>query len=142
MVGNSKVLDKLESDIEKYGWHVLSVFGDDLPNFAYSIGFTETLNHPEIVISGLNTDLMHELLNDIGNLIKQGYKFTDGDICNEVIKGYPVKFLAVNKLNVNEYFNAANAHYGEGQFDTLQCVWPDQNGDFPLITDETQEVLS
>lgn len=70
-MSNSKVLDKLKSDIEKYGWHVLSVFGNDLPNFAYSIGFTETLNHPEIVISGLNTDLMHELLNDIGSLIWQ-----------------------------------------------------------------------
>jgi len=141
-MSNSKILDKLKSDIEKYGWHVLSVFGEDLPNFAYSIGFTETLKHSEVVISGLNIELMHELLNDIGNLIKQGYKFTDGDICNKVIKGYPVKFLAVNKSNVSEYFNAAIAHYGEEQFDTLQCVWPDKNGDFPMASDKTQEILS
>lgn len=65
----SNVMKKVSNDIKTHGWHVLSVFCKDLPNFSYTIGFTETLNHPEIVISGLDSKLAHLLLNDIGNLI-------------------------------------------------------------------------
>ena len=141
-MSNSKVLDELEADIEKHGWHVLSVFGDDSPNFSYTIGFKETFNHPEILMSGLSMELMHQLLNDIGKLIKKGYSFNNGDTCNEVIKGYLVKFLTVDYSHKDEYFRAASAHYGEGNFEALQCVWPDQDGNFPLKTDSNQEVLA
>ncbi len=141
-MSNSKVLDKVEADIEKHGWHVLSVLGGDLPNFSYTIGFTETLNHPEILMSGLSTKLMHQLLNDIGKLIEKGNSFNSGDTCDEVIKGYMVKFLTVDNSNINEYFRAANSHYGDCNFEALQCVWPDQYGDFPSKTVNNQEVLA
>jgi hypothetical protein len=141
-MSNSKILDKLDKDIGKYGWHIISVFGENSLNFDYTVGFTETLNHPEIVISGLNVELMHGLLNDIGELIKQGYSFANGDTSSKVIKGYQVKFLSVDKSNIGEYFCADNTHYGEGNFEALQCIWPDQEGNFPLKTDNGQEVLS
>ncbi len=138
----SSVMQKVSSDIKTYGWHVLSVFGKDIPNFSYTIGFTETLNHPEIVISGLESKLAHLLLNDIGNLIKSGHVFKHGDFSVEILKGYPVKFEAVRNENISEYFAAANHHYGSGKFNALQCIWPDRGGKFQEASNEGQEILS
>lgn len=140
-MSRTSVLEKVENDVKVHGWHVLSVFSENAPSFSYTVGFKETLNHSEVIISGLNTKLMHQLLNDIGELIKKGNKFSSGDTSNEVVKGYPVKFLAVSESNVQEYFRAASAYYGEGQFQALQCLWPDKNGTFPEKSDTNQEVL-
>ena len=138
----SDVMEKVEKDIKKHGWHVLSVFGENMPSFSYTIGFEETLNHPEVIMSGLETDLMHHLLNDIGNLIKKGQSFSEGNTSNEVLKDYLVKFVSVSEENIQEYLRAASAYYGDGNFQALQCVWPDNQGRFPDKTEETQEVLS
>jgi len=97
---------------------------------SHTIGFKESLNHPEIVMYGLSTDLIHKLLNDIGELIKKGHSFAVGDICSEVPNGYAVKFVALNESNINKYFRAANAYYGKCDFETLKCVWPDKDGTF------------
>ena len=140
-MNQSKVLDKVKKDIENHGWHVLSVFGGGSPNFSYTIGFTETLNHPEIVMSGLSTELMHNLLNDIGELIKKGAVFKSGNFSDKVLNGYSVKFSSVNTSNINEYFRAAEVHYGQGNFETLQCIWPDKEGKFPCESDSSQEIL-
>lgn len=140
-MSRTSVLEKVENDIKEHGWHVLSVFSENEPSFSYTVGFKETLNHSEVIISGLNTKLMHQLLNDIGELIKEGNSFSAGDISNEVIKGYPVKFVAVNESNIKEYFRVANARYGKGQFQAIQCLWSDKHGTFPEKTDANQEVL-
>lgn len=63
-ISNPKVVDKVDDDIVKYGAHVLSVTREDSQNFSYTIGFEETLNHPEIIMSGLRTELMYHLLNE------------------------------------------------------------------------------
>ena len=141
-MSQSNVLEKVERDIQKHGWHVLSVFGDDLPSFSYTVGFHETLSHAEILISGLSTNLMHQLLNDIGELVKDGQRFSDGDTSNDIIKGFPVKFVTVRKANVQEYFRAANAYYGEDEFEALQCIWPDKHARFPNESTECQEILA
>jgi hypothetical protein len=141
-MSSSDVLDKVENDIDEHGWHVLSVFGEDAPSFSYSIGFTETLDHPEVLMSGLDTKLMHNLINDIGNLIKQGHSFSANDLSNKVLNGFPVKFIAVTNENKEEYFRAACSIYGEEEFVALQCLWPDKNGVFPENSSKSQEVLA
>ena len=138
----SDVMEKVKDDIKNHGWHVLSVFEDNMPNFSYTVGFKETLNHPEIIMSGLEIDLMHHLLNDIGNLIKKGQTFSKGDTSNEVLKDYLVKFASVSDGNRKEYLRVACTYYGDDNFQALQCLWPDKEGHFPSKTDETQEVLS
>ena len=43
--------DKVLSDIEEYGWHVVKVMEDNSgPGFCYSIGLFKTFGHPEIMI--------------------------------------------------------------------------------------------
>jgi len=159
----SDVMEKVEDDIKKHGWHVLSVFSKDAPSFSYSIGFTETLDHPEIIMSGLDTSLMHSLINDIGQLIKNGQRFTNNQLSEEVIKGYPVKngqrftnnqlseevikgypvkFSKISELNKEEYLRAAVSIYSIEKFDAFQCIWPDKKGKFQEESNTAQEVLS
>ena len=141
-MSKSTIFEKLENDIAAYGWHVISVFGDNFPNFSYTIGFTETLNHPEIIISGLDTKLAHLLLNDIGELIKNGQSFKHGQLSNEVLENYSVKFENVTDKDILEYFVAAHRHYGEGNFKALQCIWPNKDDNFQTTTNDQQEILS
>ena len=138
----SEVMEKVRRDIAEHGWHVLSVFSENMPNFSYTIGFTETLTHPEVIISGIESKLAHLLLNDIGELIKKGQFFEHGASSNEVLKNYLVKFENVTEKNIPEYFRAANNLYGEGNFKALQCIWPDKYGNFQSSTDKEQEILS
>ena len=49
--------EKINSDIKKFGWHVIHVLGNfEGQEYSYTIGLTETFGHPEIVISGLKSD--------------------------------------------------------------------------------------
>ena len=135
------MFNKVDEDIQKYGWHVLSVACEDTPSFSYSIGFEDTLGHPEVIMSGLSTDLMHELLNDIGELIKKGISFKSGELSNEVVDGFPVKFINVSESAMSEYLRVAGGHYGDKGFRALQCVWPDKEGVFQNKSNQDQEVL-
>lgn len=140
-MSNPKIFEKVDEDIAKYGWHVLSVTCEDSPSFSYTVGFEETLNHPEIIMSGLGTELMHHLLNDIGELIKLGDSFKDGDLSNEVVSGFPVKFIAVKDNVLSEYLRVAEVHYDSKGFRALQCIWPDKKGVFQTESNYEQEVL-
>jgi hypothetical protein len=106
---------KLLADIEEIGWHVILIpEGDDGPPFAYTIGLFRTFEHPEIIIFGLDLDLMHQMINLIGEEIRQGRRFSDGESASGILEGYDVRFL----------------HVGDA-FAILQCLWPDRQGRFP-----------
>ena len=51
--------EKIRADIEQYGLHVIGVFDPDDRSapFAYTVGLT-LLKHPEIIVFGLNDDLI------------------------------------------------------------------------------------
>jgi hypothetical protein len=70
---------KLLETLEKWGWFVTKVgAGDVEPAFAYSMGLYENFHHPEIVVFGLNLDLMHRLINFACERIREGQKYEEG----------------------------------------------------------------
>ena len=140
-MNKAKIMAKVASDIASYGWHVLHVLSEDEASFSYTVGFTETLGHAEVIMSGLRRELRHDLLNDIGNLIKNGERFEKGDISHRVVKGLPVKFIAVDEKSKVAYLRMAANRYGEAGFQALQCVWPDKHGEFQADTNLAQEIL-
>ena len=72
-------IERIRSDIEIFGWHVVKVLEDENgPGFGYSIGLFQTFSHPEILIVGLRLDLIHLLINNIGADIKKGKIFIEG----------------------------------------------------------------
>jgi hypothetical protein len=128
----TRVDKKLLSDIEMYGWHTLKVLEDENgPGFCYTVGFYKTFNHPEIVIIGLNPDLAHVLINNIGEDIKNGITYQSGQFYAEIIDNFNCLLLTVNKENYSEYFGYANWYYQNNNFPVLQCIYPTVKGIYP-----------
>ncbi len=127
---------KLVSEIEEVGWHVIMIPEDDEgPSFAYSIGLFRTFGHPEIIIFGLDLDLMHRLINLIGEDVRQGRRFADGQAASGILEGYDVRFLNVARRHYPEHFGYAHWYYKGDDFPALQCLWPDKHGRFPTDSD-------
>src|SRR5437016_1622877 len=64
---------KLLETLEKWGWFVTKVgAGQGEPAFAYSMGLYENFHHPEIVLFGLDLEVMHRLINNAGSQIRDG----------------------------------------------------------------------
>ena len=132
---------KLVSDIEEVGWHVIMVSEDDKePSFAYSIGLFRTFDHPEIVVFGLDLEVMHRIINLIGEEVRQGRRFADGQAASGILEGYDIRFLNVAGRHYLEHFGYAHWYYKGDDFPALQCLWPDNQGRFPMDADYAERL--
>jgi hypothetical protein len=128
----TKAEKKIRSDVEKYGWSVgLFEKGTATPSFAYTIGLWKTYNHPEIIAFGLPIDLLYTILNDTGELIKEGKQFSLSVDNNEILINLPVQFRQVDASNIPDYFGFAQWFNDYELFTALQLFWPDKAGKFP-----------
>lgn len=119
-------------DVRQYGWHTIGIEDDpEGPGFAYSVGMFHTLGHPEIIIFGLPVDSMMSIVNYIGEEVRQGASFQDGQESDQILEGYRCVFRAVPEELYPEYFGYAMWFYRPASFPVLQCVWPDRDGRFP-----------
>ncbi len=129
---DKKILD----DIKKYGWHVIKVLeGEDGPGFGYSIGLYKTFGHPEIIIIELKLDLIHNLINDIGEQIKNGKAFNTENFYSDLIEGFDCYFALVDKKFYEQYIGNALWFYNNEEFPLIQCIYPTVNGIYPWEKD-------
>lgn len=122
-------------DIKRQGWHLIIVPEDEEgPGFVYSVGMMQTLNHPEIIMFGLETELMADVIDGMGLEIRKGRRFEAG-LAKDLLKGYPCKMVPVAPKSHEEYLRYAiwhRRHVGKpGTLEAVQCVWPDKKGRFP-----------
>jgi hypothetical protein len=62
----NQYINKLTSDIEKYGFGVIMVPQTDyLPSFAYTVGLWKSYKHPELITLGMPIDILHTILNTV-----------------------------------------------------------------------------
>ncbi|MHB8880405.1 MAG: DUF4262 domain-containing protein [Thermodesulfovibrionales bacterium] len=135
-----KVLQKVQDDITKYGLSVITVPGDaNSPTISYSIGLWRSYNHPEIITFGLPPQVALIIINDIGERIKKGTRFKDGDRA-EKLSNFPMAFVQVPKDRFEGNLNVALAYYEHSEFGVLQLVWPDKQGKFPWETGFQEEL--
>ena len=94
-IGKDDLLNDTRLNIGKFGLQVIMVGSTSyLPSFAYSIGLTQTYNHPEIICFGLPNNLAHAIINDIAEIIEKGEKIVAGKEYDEIFKNSKAIFLA------------------------------------------------
>ena len=83
-------------------------------------------------MAGLPLDTLHVLLNEIGERIRAGANFRNGDQVNDLLEGgYWCGFRAVHPVHFAEYVGQALRYYDGDRFRLLQCFWPDNAGRLP-----------
>ncbi len=131
-VSEQKILD----DVAQYGWHVMKVLEKaDSPGWAYSIGLYRTFHHPEIVVFGLNGDLMHAIINFIGADVSSGKRFEQDTKYPDLIETYLCTFKTVSVGWYYPFLGYANWFYKGMDYPVLQCIWPDKKSLYPWDAD-------
>jgi hypothetical protein len=129
-------------NIDKFGLQVIMVGSTGyIPSFAYSIGLTQTYQHPEIICFGLPNAVGHAIINDIAEIIQNGEKIDTGRNYTGIFKDSRAAFIKVEKRNIDDYFGAALNYYGDKGFDALQVVWTDRNDKLPWEDNFEEEFL-
>ena len=126
--------NKIQSNINKYGWHFLFVFDPEgkKESFSYSIGFEETFNYPEIMVFGLEKEIAHQILTDIADDLKNGLHYEVDKKLNNVLSGdLKVVFKKVNTEAFDEFLGTAVNFY-QKPFRALVMFWPDKKSLFPF----------
>jgi len=126
--GEQKVVD----DILQYGWHVVNVLGErDLPEFTYTIGLFRSYEHPEVLIYGLPRERAHQLVNDLGEKVRQGVTYVAGNTYDDILRDYRCTFRAIPSSQYAEHLGWAMWFYEGRGFPALQLVYPDAEGRWP-----------
>jgi hypothetical protein len=124
---------KTQRAIKEYGWQVTCVLEElpDYPGFGYTVGLTETWNHPEVIVFDLLVDDANGVLNALARVVQGGTRLEAGMRIPDILEGVDVEIRAVLPRWRDEYLLGACTRYGVENFDAVQCVWPDQEGRFP-----------
>ncbi|MBW1658560.1 MULTISPECIES: DUF4262 domain-containing protein [Flavobacterium] len=136
------LMNNIKINIEKYGLQVIIIEATDyLPSFAYSIGLWQKYNHPEIICFGLSKSLLHEIINDVAEIVKQNEKITEKKNYSNIFEHSRSEFLKVHPKNIQDYFGSAINYYEKEDFTALQLVWTDRNDKFPWEENFEEEFL-
>ena len=120
-------------NIMRYGFTVTMV--EDPPTWAYTIGLTQTSNHPELVVTGLPQCCVLSIINEVVDLIRDGERFNASAPPLDLDWGR-VRFEAVHPAQWDQgrfdqwirYYDALGSMPDR---DVLQVVWADPDGRFP-----------
>ena len=129
---------RVRGDVRRRGWASLPLCNDAETQFwTYTIGFDETLDHPEIVISGHSPRLTDEVLGRVCDAVKNGELAVEDGLRWEPCGYGPYVWRKVNWLRLtDEWFLMAKyrrwERTGSGAgLRAYQLVLPDVNGLFP-----------
>lgn len=130
----ARFFQKIEDDIERVGWSAVGVM--DNPPFTYTVGLTESYDHPELIIYGIGAETAHGILSVAVHHIEKEYEggvgktYEAGQRYDEILDGYEVLFVD----HPADFPLTAAASYYKAmgkEWEALQLVWPDVEGKFP-----------
>ena len=131
-VATDKSEQKVISDVQEHGWHVVLVTPDEAgPGFAFTIGLFHNFGHPEVILFGLPDKVAHSVLNLIGTSVKNGDRFQVGKRSSDLFERHEAVFVKFPVAAYHDYLGYARWFYSGDEFPALQCVWPDAEGKFP-----------
>lgn len=139
--------EKLVADIRTHGWHCVLVADEHHPAhaalnaafgphpvydaaFAYTVGLSVRLTHPELVLVG-RWQHAHAILASAVSLVTDGGRVMAGEESDEVLDGYSVRFGPVSDERRIELLTYADWANRRRPFQALQLILPDQSGRWP-----------
>jgi len=122
----------LEEAVAKDGWYVIKVLDTpETPAWAYSVGLFKTFRHPEIIVFGLDVDLMHFMINTIGEGVQLGKSFEVDERYAELIESYDCTLKPVKAKWYPAFLGFASWFYDGDDYPVRQCFWPDFDSRYP-----------
>ncbi len=127
--GEAKAL----ADIAQYGLHVISVLEEDeLPPFTYSIGITQSLGLPELIVIGLKSGIAHSAINECYRQMKDGGVLAPGSRVSGLLGGeFQCLIGEVDPVHFKEYMGWALWLNKGSNFKALQVIFPSTSNVFP-----------
>lgn len=128
--GLDHIIAQHKTHIAKHGFTVQGVLPDEnQPSYTYTIGLTQTFNHPELFLVGLRPDDAMGIITDIVELIRKGARFDKPVFAAGIIPGYEIPFRPMSEESVLD--NGAAGLELIGPFDGVQIFYPDREGFVP-----------
>lgn len=127
--------------IAKFQFSVMAVGGTETRcSFTYTIGLTE-LPHAEFIVFGMSPHLAHTLLSQVAERVKNGHKYQDGDVIDD-LANLPFALRLASEDKSREYAIQSYERYKDTAQVPLyfQLVLPDREGRFPW-TEGVDKVL-
>jgi hypothetical protein len=132
---------KAISDIKEHGCHILHVLEDDVGTcFSYSIGIEKTSKQPELIVTGLNQEISHFIINEYCKRVRDGESFKEGEFYSGFLEGFDVKFAPVAERHYKDYFGWGLWLYGGNNFRVHQLIWPSTDGTWPSEAPESSNI--
>lgn len=124
-------LEKLEKNIEKYGYQLTNISSSDSPDFCYSTGIYRTFNIPELFISSLPQGLCAEIVENYVVAFKNGKEIPLNQSLDFLNDRFPVYLIEVPVENLVEHVLSSIRIYGNEDYKYLQVIYPDTEGNYP-----------
>jgi hypothetical protein len=127
------------ANVREHGCHINFVSDPERnqPDFAYSVGFPETLGQPEVIVFGLPVEVMQFMINETFRKCQAGFRLEDGIELDGLLDGHICVVGAVSPDYITpDYFNSAiwfrRYTTGEEMDAAAQIIWPGvDDGLFP-----------
>lgn len=152
-VKNQTSFTKYENSIVDHvrdsGCHITYVFdpdGDE-PAFGYSAGFPETVGQPDIIVFGLNLEVVGHMINETLRQCRSGLQLVDWTELHGLLTGHRCVARRIPSAGIDrEYFNSAiwyeeQRTRGGLMASAFQIIWPGAvDGLFPWDDGCNEEV--
>ena len=96
--------------VAEHGWFCTAVHDPDgrEPDWAYSVGFTETLRQPEVIVFGLPVGTAHAILWDVFRTLQAGKVAEDGQVWPHLLVDHDCVLRRAHPSQIiREYLNSA-----------------------------------
>jgi hypothetical protein len=138
---------KLVADVRQYGWHCVLVADEHHPEhaalnaalgphpiydagFAYTVGLWLTWQHAELVLVG-RWRHSHAIVSSAVSLISDGRRLAAGEVSDQVLDGYAVRFGPISDERRTELLTYADWANRRRPFEAIQLILPDGSGRWP-----------
>ncbi|WP_078906906.1 DUF4262 domain-containing protein [Streptomyces sp. NRRL S-378] len=119
------------ADVRKYGWHVVGVGGEDIPDWAFTVGLWHSYRIPEVAMFGLELQGLMYWVNDAAAELRDGAVTEPGTLLPGVIEGYEVRLHPVDVSWHRPLLGTAVGFYRRTPVPFVQLVWPDRDHRWP-----------